>query len=571
MSPTRTFAILLVLARRRVRRARRCVRSGPSTAAAGESAPARHAAVVGAPRPAADRRRGRRAAPAGRARRRGRRDQRVLRRRRGRRTVGDARCRHAARSARRPRSSSWPRRRSSVLGPDHRFVTRAVATQAPQDGSDRPAVPRRRRRPAPHDAGRTGRARGDPGAARDADDLHGEPRRRDRRDGRAADPGRDRRRRLPLRRGALPPDVGRGLPHRGPGRPARRAHRERRVHAAPTAGAGRRPRAVRGREARRAARGSRRRGRLVGAGTDRAAERRRDRQGRVAAAHRIVGVDAELERQPPPSCSPEIGLAARSRARPRPARRRSRPSSPSSACRSTNVSLVDGSGLDRQPRHVPSLVATLDLGSDPRYKILWDGLAVAGQKGTLVDQIGGDLDGQGPGQDRVARRRRGLAGIVDVEPPLRFAFLANGEFERAGRDRAAAADRADHRHVPGRAAGRRARARAGGWPSRLRPQQVTVGQPYDSPPMADEHEHELGEQRCAAAAARHRAAGTWSSRTSSRRRSSRSSSSAATSASGSSARCCSASASCSSVSAACGRCRPRPATRSPATGHGCRT
>jgi D-alanyl-D-alanine carboxypeptidase/D-alanyl-D-alanine-endopeptidase (penicillin-binding protein 4) len=94
----------------------------------------------------------------------------------------------------------------------------------------------------------------------------------------------------------------------------------------------------------------------------------------------------------------------------------------------TNVSLADGSGLDKANRATcPALAAALDLGSDPRYKILWDGLAVAGQKGTLVGQIGGDLTGKVRGKTGTLSNASGLVGIVDVTRPLRFAFLANAE------------------------------------------------------------------------------------------------------------------------------------------------
>jgi D-alanyl-D-alanine carboxypeptidase/D-alanyl-D-alanine-endopeptidase (penicillin-binding protein 4) len=93
-----------------------------------------------------------------------------------------------------------------------------------------------------------------------------------------------------------------------------------------------------------------------------------------------------------------------------------------------NVTLVDGSGLDKGNRATcPALAAALDLGSDPRYAILWDGLAVAGEKGTLVDQIGGDLTGKVRGKTGTLSNASGLVGIVDVTRPLRFAFLANAD------------------------------------------------------------------------------------------------------------------------------------------------
>jgi D-alanyl-D-alanine carboxypeptidase/D-alanyl-D-alanine-endopeptidase (penicillin-binding protein 4) len=94
----------------------------------------------------------------------------------------------------------------------------------------------------------------------------------------------------------------------------------------------------------------------------------------------------------------------------------------------TNVALVDGSGLDKGNRATcPALAAALDLGSDPKYSILWDGLAVAGERGTLVDQIGGDLTGKVRGKTGTLSNASGLVGIVDVRRPVRFALLVNAE------------------------------------------------------------------------------------------------------------------------------------------------
>jgi len=101
-----------------------------------------------------------------------------------------------------------------------------------------------------------------------------------------------------------------------------------------------------------------------------------------------------------------------------------------------NITLVDGSGLDKGNRATCSaLAAALDLGADPRYRALWDGLAIAGQRGTLVNQIGGDLTGKVRGKTGTLSNASGLVGIVDVARPLRFAFLANVEMsERAAID-----------------------------------------------------------------------------------------------------------------------------------------
>ncbi len=102
----------------------------------------------------------------------------------------------------------------------------------------------------------------------------------------------------------------------------------------------------------------------------------------------------------------------------------------------TNATMVDGSGLDRGNRATCSeLLAAFELGQRPEFAALWNGLAVAGEKGTLVDQIGGDLTGKVRGKTGSLDGVTGLVGIVDVRRPVRFAFLANGAFtERGGID-----------------------------------------------------------------------------------------------------------------------------------------
>jgi D-alanyl-D-alanine carboxypeptidase/D-alanyl-D-alanine-endopeptidase (penicillin-binding protein 4) len=99
-----------------------------------------------------------------------------------------------------------------------------------------------------------------------------------------------------------------------------------------------------------------------------------------------------------------------------------------------NATVVDGSGLDRGNRLTCNLLlGAFELGSLPEYAALWNGLAIAGQRGTLVDQIGGDLTGKVRGKTGSLDGVTGLVGIVDVGRPLRFAFLANGGFtEQAG-------------------------------------------------------------------------------------------------------------------------------------------
>lgn len=100
----------------------------------------------------------------------------------------------------------------------------------------------------------------------------------------------------------------------------------------------------------------------------------------------------------------------------------------------TNLTLLDGSGLDRGNRMTCQLLdATLDLGEQSAYSALWDGLSVAGQKGTLIDQITdpalvGKVRGKTGSLDGVTA----LVGLVEVGRPMRFAFVANGTFTEVG-------------------------------------------------------------------------------------------------------------------------------------------
>ncbi len=52
------------------------------------------------------------------------------------------------------------------------------------------------------------------------------------------------------------------------------------------------------------------------------------------------------------------------------------------------LQLTDGSGLDRGNQVTcRTLVDALGLGDQPGMRALWDGLPVAGQNGTLIDQL----------------------------------------------------------------------------------------------------------------------------------------------------------------------------------------
>ncbi len=103
----------------------------------------------------------------------------------------------------------------------------------------------------------------------------------------------------------------------------------------------------------------------------------------------------------------------------------------------TGAVVVDGSGLDRGDRTTCRiLAAAVGLGAQPEFAALWNGLPVAGQSGTLVDELRGTpLDGTLRAKTGSLDGVTGLVGLVDVGRPLRFAFLANGEFtERGGID-----------------------------------------------------------------------------------------------------------------------------------------
>ncbi len=94
------------------------------------------------------------------------------------------------------------------------------------------------------------------------------------------------------------------------------------------------------------------------------------------------------------------------------------------------VTLADGSGLSRDNRVTcQALSATMDLGAQPEFARLWTGLSVAGVSGTLADELlGTGLEGRLRGKTGFLNGVTGLAGLVDVGRPLRFAFVVNGSF-----------------------------------------------------------------------------------------------------------------------------------------------
>ncbi len=244
--------------------------------------------------------------------------------------------------------------------------------------------------------------------------------------------------------------------------------------------------------------------------------------------------------------------------------------------------LKDGSGLDRGNRVTcANLVATLGLADRPGLATLYDGLPVAGQNGTLYDQfLGTALAGNFRGKTGSLDGVSGLTGVLDLGRRMRFAFLDNGDVLRgAGRGHPRQRSATSSGASPTRprstlSCPRRSRVwfsmepdAAGRRPAR-HPADTTAAAVAAAAPAS----RTVGaEAPAAAAAARHRAARP--------RRHVLQAADARPAAEArplhrlrrSSARCCSASASCSSACRACGRCRTRPATRSPATGRGCPT
>jgi serine-type D-Ala-D-Ala carboxypeptidase/endopeptidase (penicillin-binding protein 4) len=92
--------------------------------------------------------------------------------------------------------------------------------------------------------------------------------------------------------------------------------------------------------------------------------------------------------------------------------------------------LVDGSGLDRGDRmSCTTLLSAFTFGARPEFRALWEGLAVAGQSGTLEDELRGSvLTGKLRGKTGSLQGVTGLAALIDVGRSVRFAFIANGNF-----------------------------------------------------------------------------------------------------------------------------------------------
>jgi D-alanyl-D-alanine carboxypeptidase/D-alanyl-D-alanine-endopeptidase (penicillin-binding protein 4) len=95
--------------------------------------------------------------------------------------------------------------------------------------------------------------------------------------------------------------------------------------------------------------------------------------------------------------------------------------------------MVDGSGLSRRNRaSCRTLDGAVRLGDRERLRVLRDGLAVAGERGTLAPRLDGtDLDGRIVAKTGTLDGVSGLAGTSTVHRPLRFALLINGAFGEA--------------------------------------------------------------------------------------------------------------------------------------------
>jgi D-alanyl-D-alanine carboxypeptidase/D-alanyl-D-alanine-endopeptidase (penicillin-binding protein 4) len=98
------------------------------------------------------------------------------------------------------------------------------------------------------------------------------------------------------------------------------------------------------------------------------------------------------------------------------------------------ATLHDGSGLAPDDRvSCSTLLAVLELSSEPRFAAIDRGLAVAGRTGTLATRFVGDpLAGRLRAKTGSIDNVVGLVGIIDAPTRMRFAFLASGPFTTLG-------------------------------------------------------------------------------------------------------------------------------------------
>ena len=92
------------------------------------------------------------------------------------------------------------------------------------------------------------------------------------------------------------------------------------------------------------------------------------------------------------------------------------------------VHMGDGSGLDPGDRATcPALLAALNMGDNPGFNAISNGLAVAGRSGTLVHRFGGTpLAGHLAAKTGSIDCAVSMVGRLDLKAPLRFALIVNG-------------------------------------------------------------------------------------------------------------------------------------------------
>ena len=97
------------------------------------------------------------------------------------------------------------------------------------------------------------------------------------------------------------------------------------------------------------------------------------------------------------------------------------------------LTLVDASGLHRGDRATCSaLLATMNLGAQPRYDTLWNGLSVVGEHGTLVDQLLGlGLEGKLRAKTGFLNGVTAMVGKLDDDQHVQFAYVDNGDFPQS--------------------------------------------------------------------------------------------------------------------------------------------
>jgi serine-type D-Ala-D-Ala carboxypeptidase/endopeptidase (penicillin-binding protein 4) len=97
------------------------------------------------------------------------------------------------------------------------------------------------------------------------------------------------------------------------------------------------------------------------------------------------------------------------------------------------IVMHDGSGLDPADRvSCATMLGVVELASQPRFAAVDAGLPVAGRTGTLVGRfVGGPLAGKLRAKTGSIAGVVGLVGVIDGDDDLHFAFLANGDFSAA--------------------------------------------------------------------------------------------------------------------------------------------